>query len=110
MKKTIIFSFLCFGYILNSKAQELSLEKSTTLFDDFRFEIRENINQTELINDGWLKDPSLHVYRCRNKKRVRLTYWYKPNENKNDSIPHAFINVTEGFDKCLKTDIPFKNF
>ncbi|NIJ45095.1 hypothetical protein FHR24_001534 [Wenyingzhuangia heitensis] len=77
-----------------------------SVFNDFRVPVRENINESDLLYDGWKTDPGRYAFRCKDGKRVRLTLWYL-NKGTKETMNSEFINVTEELDKCLKNDPEF---
>ena len=96
----------------NTNNETLSTEnvpennKRYSVFNDFRVPVRENINESDLLYNGWKTDPGRYTFRCKDKKRVRLTLWYL-NKGTKETLNSEFINVTEEQDKCLKTDPEF---
>lgn len=77
-----------------------------SIFNDFRIPVKENINASDLRYDGWVTKPGMYTFRCKDGKRVRLTFWYL---DKGDIkvIDSEFINVTPAIDKCQKGDIEY---
>ncbi len=75
-----------------------------TVFTDFRIPVREGINESDLIAEGWSTEQARYAFRCKDEKRVRLTFWsYRKEGSKfKDS---EFINVTEEADECHKNDL-----
>jgi len=77
---------------------------ANSVFDNFRVPVRENINESYLLYAGWKTDPNTYTFRCKNKKRVRLTFWYTDLSAKEDMEGSEFINVTPTIDECNESD------
>lgn len=75
-------------------------------FDDFRIPIRKNISRSELLIRGWKTDSNMYKFRCFNKNRIRLTYWYLETKEGDLTNGSTFINITEEEEeeKCRDTD------
>lgn len=89
--------------------QEIDIQENVkvySIFNDFRIPIRENINTSDLKYDGWVTDPGMYTFRCRNGKRIRLTFWYLDKGPK-EVLDSEFINVTPTLDKCQKEDVEY---
>jgi hypothetical protein len=89
---------------------EIDVQKEVevySIFNDFRIPVRENINTSDLRYNGWVTDPGMYTFRCRDGKRVRLTFWYLDRGAK-EVLDSEFINITPAIDECQKEDIEFK--
>lgn len=82
-------------------------ENFYSVFTDFRIPVRENINESDLRYEGWKTYSGTYAFRCKNEKRVRLTYWFLDKDGDKDNRSE-FINVTPHSFKCLEDDIKFK--
>ncbi|MDB4297314.1 hypothetical protein N9901_01020 [Flavobacteriaceae bacterium] len=78
-----------------------------SVFKDFRIPVRDNVNQTDLLNAGWQTEPNHYTFRCRDKKRIRLTYWTLASGTE-EVKGSDFVNITSTEDDCLKTDLFYK--
>ncbi|MGY5354250.1 hypothetical protein [Wenyingzhuangia sp. IMCC45467] len=78
-----------------------------SIFNDFRIPVRENINTSDLRYNGWVTDQGMYTFRCRNGKRIRLTFWYLDRGAK-EVLDSEFINITPAIDKCQKGDIEYR--
>lgn len=92
--------------IFAQKKDEKNIE-IYSIFNDFRIPTRENINTSDLKYDGWVSDPGMYTFRCKEGKRVRLTFWYLDKGPK-EVLDSEFINVTTAIGKCQKKDIEYK--
>jgi|GEM_PF-3750405 len=77
-----------------------------SVFTDFRIPVRDDINESDLLYEGWVTEEARYAFRCRKKKRVRLTFWQLV-EKDGKLEGSEFINVTPENEKCLKSDIEF---
>jgi len=80
-----------------------------SVFTDFRIPVRANINESYLMFAGWQTDSNAYTYRCKNKKRVRLTFWYSKLSGSPEVKGSEFINVTNTTDKCLEYDLIYEH-
>ncbi|ANW95615.1 hypothetical protein AXE80_04685 [Wenyingzhuangia fucanilytica] len=123
----ILFFFICCVFSLEAFSQrEVPLEEEIedtkekdqetepqeevevySIFNDFRIPVRENINTSDLRYNGWVTDQGMYTFRCRNGKRIRLTFWYLDRGAK-EVLDSEFINITPAIDKCQKDDIEYK--
>ncbi|MDO6738293.1 hypothetical protein [Wenyingzhuangia sp. 2_MG-2023] len=89
-------------------SQEETLEEPSkkSIFTDFRIPIRENVVESDLRYDGWKTDPEMYAFRCRDKKRIRLTLWYF-NKGDNRTKGSEFVNITPAVGKCQKEDLQY---
>ena len=83
-------------------AEEDDMAGEYSIFDDFRIPKRNNISNTALIADGWETKPYNYAFRCRNKLRIRMTYWERASED--GEIISDFINISPMPGKCRKED------
>lgn len=102
---SFLFILISFQSAFSQKksALEIKMEKEYSVFNDFRVPVRENINESDLLYDGWKTDAGRYTFRCKDGKRVRLTLWYLDKGTK-ETINSEFINVTEEIDKCQRND------
>lgn len=77
---------------------------NNSVFDNFKIPVRENINESFLLFDGWKTDPNTYTFRCKNEKRVRLTFWYSKLSANEEMEGSEFINVTNTIDDCSESD------
>lgn len=76
-----------------------------SVFTDFRIPVREEINESDLRYEGWETEEGRYTFRCKDEKRVRLTFWsLKRDDGKFEGS--EFINITEAIDsECTEKDM-----
>lgn len=77
-----------------------------SVFTDFRIPVRDSINESDLLYEGWTTDEARYAFRCRKKERVRLTFWQLLKKD-GKFEGSEFINVTPENEECLESDIAF---
>lgn len=91
------------------KKDEFRTDQPKSLFTDFRIAMRENINESDLRYYGWKTDPGMYAFRCRDRKRIRMTLWYRDDAPDNE-VGSTFVNITPDIDKCHKNDLKYNTF
>lgn len=90
-------------------AVEVKIDKDFySVFTDFRIPVREEVNESDLLDEGWITEEARYAFRCKKEERVRLTFWtLKKEGNKYDGS--EFINVTHESDFCNENDIAYSH-
>ncbi|WP_139062116.1 hypothetical protein [Ochrovirga pacifica] len=113
MKKKRFYLILCIlisQVSFSQKTDDKDLEAiQKSIFTDFRIPIRENINESDLRQDGWKTDAGAYTFRCRDRKRIRMTLWYLDSGPKK-VIGSEFVNITAAIDKCQKGDLKYREY
>ncbi|MGY6647279.1 hypothetical protein [Wenyingzhuangia sp. IMCC45574] len=105
----VMLLFFCQAFFAQEKDEELEQEP-ISLFTDFRIPMRENINESDLKYNGWRTDPGSYTFRCRNKKRIRLTLWHLEGGPNKEAIGSEFVNITPAIGKCNKKDLKYNTY
>ncbi|MGY5351330.1 hypothetical protein ACXGQW_01945 [Wenyingzhuangia sp. IMCC45533] len=79
-----------------------------SVFTDFRIPVRENVNESDLLDEGWTTEEGRYAFRCKNEERVRLTFWAL-NVEDSPYEGSEFINVTHESDTCDENDITYSH-
>ncbi len=104
-----LFFIVCTQTFLAQEKDFSIDEEPKSLFTDFRITMRENINESDLRYNGWKTDAGMYTFRCRKRKRIRLTLWYL-DKGPEKQIGSTFVNITPAVGKCQKKDLKYNSY